>query len=71
MDTLKILDKEGLKNTFKLILDYIRNRFNILSKDLENEGIYIDDKDTDFLSRVNMKIGVPYISFLLKIEFYV
>lgn len=45
---LKILDKEGLKNTFKLILDYIRNRFNILSKDLENEGIYIDDKDTDF-----------------------
>lgn len=66
MDMLKILNREGLKSTLKLIMDYIKSRFNILSKDLENEGIYIDDKDIDFLSRVNMKIGVQYISFFTK-----
>ena len=66
MDMLRILNREGLKSTLKLIMDYIKNRFNLLSKSLENEGIFIDDRDTDFLSRVNMKIGVPYISFFTK-----
>lgn len=66
MDILKLLSKEGLKSILKLILDYIKNRFNILGKDLENEGIFIDDKDLDFFSKYDMEIGSPYILYFTK-----
>lgn len=64
-NTLKILDRKGLKSIFKLILKYIKDKFDYLEETLKDRGIYIGDKDIDYLP-VKAALNRPYLAYFTR-----